>query len=58
MTAEAVTVDFFIRSVRRPEPENEEQFWICVKASSQSPDIHGIKIDLCQTDDGPGAIVV
>jgi hypothetical protein len=38
MTAEVIAVDFKMHSVRRPEPENEEQFWICATATAQSPE--------------------
>ena len=40
MTTEAVAIDFKMRSVSLADPENEEPFWMCVKASAPSPDGH------------------
>jgi hypothetical protein len=45
-----------MRSVRKPEPEYEQQYWVCVTATSQSPEVHEVKIDLYQTASSPGAI--
>jgi len=53
MTTEAVAIDFKMRSVSLADPENEESFWKCVKASA--PGMR-IKIDLKQTDDELGAM--
>lgn len=51
MKTEVVKVDFYMRRQKKPEPDNEEQFWLCVTAKAESPDVNQILIDMYYSDE-------